>query len=193
MVFVSQALQGGPHNHTISGLAVALKMATAPEFMDYQQQIVKNAKALADQLIGHGYSLVSGGTDNHLMLVDLKPSGVDGSRVQIILDLVSITLNKNSVPGDKSAMNPGGIRIGTPALTTRGFDEDDFRRVGDLIHRGIEIAQACKAATPAPGKLADFKAYMASEGEAREDIKALREEVEGFAGGFPMPGLDSGY
>mmetsp|Transcript_13475 Transcript_13475/g.34578 ORF Transcript_13475/g.34578 Transcript_13475/m.34578 type:complete len:514 (+) Transcript_13475:144-1685(+) len=190
---VFPALQGGPHNHTISGLAVALKMATAPEFMDYQQQIVKNAKALADQLIGHGYSLVSGGTDNHLMLVDLKPSGVDGSRVQIILDLVSITLNKNSVPGDKSAMNPGGIRIGTPALTTRGFDEDDFRRVGDLIHRGIEIAQACKAATPAPGKLADFKAYMASEGEAREDIKALREEVEGFAGGFPMPGLDSGY
>ena len=186
---VFPALQGGPHNHTISGLAVALKAAQAPEFQTYQEQIVKNAKALADSLMGHGYSLVSDGTDNHLMLVDLKPSGVDGSRVQTILDLVSITLNKNSVPGDKSAMNPGGIRIGTPALTTRGFDEDDFRRVGDLIHRGIQIAIDCKAQTPAPGKLADFRAYMAAEGESRQDIAALRDEVEAFAGSFPMPGL----
>uniref|UniRef100_A0A061RCE7 Serine hydroxymethyltransferase n=1 Tax=Tetraselmis sp. GSL018 TaxID=582737 RepID=A0A061RCE7_9CHLO len=186
---VFPALQGGPHNHTITGLAVALKAAQAPEFVDYQKQIVKNAHALAARLMEHGYTLVSGGTDNHLMLVDLKPNGIDGSRVQTILDLVSITLNKNSVPGDKSAMNPGGIRIGTPALTTRGFLEDDFRRVGDLIHRGICIAKECKAATPAPGKLADFRAYMASEGESRSDIRALREEVEAFAGSFPMPGL----
>lgn len=184
-----QALQGGPHNHTISGLAVALKAAQMPEFIGYQKQIVKNAKALAARLVDHGYTLVSGGTDNHLMLVDLKPNDLDGSRVQTILDLVSITLNKNSVPGDQSAMNPGGIRIGTPALTTRGFDEDDFRRVGDLIHRGIQIAKECKMATPAPGKLLDFRAYMAAEGEARQDIAALRAEVEAFAGSFPMPGL----
>jgi len=186
---VFPALQGGPHNHTISGLAVALKAAQAPEFNLYQQQIVKNSKAMAERLMEHGYKLVSGGTDNHLMLVDLKPSGVDGSRVQTILDLVSITLNKNSVPGDKSAMNPGGIRIGTPALTTRGFDEDDFRHVADLVHRGISIAKECKEATPAPGKLADFRAYMAAEGNSRPDIQALRAEVEAFAGSFPMPGL----
>ena len=82
-----------------------------------------------------GYSLVSGGTDNHLVLVDLKPAGIDGARVQGVLDLASITLNKNSVPGDTSAIVPGGIRIGTPALTTRGFREADFVRVADFLDR----------------------------------------------------------
>lgn len=82
-----------------------------------------------------GYTLVSGGTDNHLVLVDLKPSGIDGARVQSVLDLASITVNKNSVPGDKSAIIPGGVRIGTPALTTRGFKEDDFVRVADFLDR----------------------------------------------------------
>lgn len=82
-----------------------------------------------------GYELVSGGTDNHLILVDLKPAGVDGARVQSVLDLASITVNKNSVPGDKSAIIPGGVRIGTPALTTRGFKEDDFVKVADFLDR----------------------------------------------------------
>ena len=82
-----------------------------------------------------GYTLVSGGTDNHLVLVDLKPSGVDGARAQSVLDLASITVNKNSVPGDKSAIIPGGVRIGTPALTTRGFKEEDFVKVADLLDR----------------------------------------------------------
>jgi glycine hydroxymethyltransferase len=88
-----------------------------------------------------GYKIVSGGTDNHLILVDLKPSGIDGARVQQVLDLAHITLNKNSVPGDQSAVVPGGIRIGTPALTTRGFREADFVHVADLLHRGVQIAQ----------------------------------------------------
>ena len=82
-----------------------------------------------------GYTLVSGGTDNHLVLVDLKPSGVDGARVQSVLDLASITVNKNSVPGDKSAIIPGGVRIGTPALTTRGFKEEDFVKIADFLDR----------------------------------------------------------
>ena len=82
-----------------------------------------------------GYELVSGGTDNHLILVDLKPAGVDGARVQSVLDLASITVNKNSVPGDKSAIIPGGVRIGTPALTTRGFKEEDFVKVADYLDR----------------------------------------------------------
>ncbi len=90
-----------------------------------------------------GYTLVSGGTDNHLVLVDLKPSGVDGARVQNVLDLVGITLNKNSVPGDKSAVVPGGVRIGTPALTTRGFTEKDFERVADLFDRWGPACQSC--------------------------------------------------
>ena len=103
--------------------------------------------------------------------------------------LVSITLNKNSVPGDQSAVVPGGIRVGTPALTTRGFREPDFERVGDLIHAGVQIALDCKAKTPAPAKLKDFAQYLAAEGAAREDVRRLRAEVEDFAGSFPMPGL----
>lgn len=84
--------------------------------------------------------MISGGTDNHLILVDLKPQGIDGNRVQHVLDMAHVTLNKNAVPGDKSAMVPGGIRVGTPAMTTRGFKEDDFRRVADIIDRWANSA-----------------------------------------------------
>lgn len=126
-------LQGGPHNHTISGLAVALKMANTEEFRGYQRQVIANCQALAARLLERGYTLVSGGSDNHLVLVDLKPKGIDGARVQQVLDLVHITLNKNSVPGDQSAIVPGGIRIGTPALTTRGFTEEDFVQVRAMV------------------------------------------------------------
>ena len=91
------------------------------------------------RLLSLGYTLVSGGTDNHLVLVDLKPSGVDGARAQSVLDLASVTVNKNSVPGDKSAIIPGGVRIGTPALTTRGFKEDDFVKVADFLDRCVRL------------------------------------------------------
>ncbi|GIM06818.1 hypothetical protein Vretimale_11062 [Volvox reticuliferus] len=186
---VFPGLQGGPHNHTISALAVALKMANTEEFRVYQQQVVANCQALCKRLQAHGYKVVSDGTDNHLVLIDLKPAGIDGARVQTVLDQVSITLNKNSVPGDKSAMVPGGIRIGTPALTTRGFQEKDFEQVADFIHRAIQIAKDCQAKTPAPGKLKEFKEYVEGTGASRPDIVALRGEVEALAQSFPMPGL----
>ncbi|WIA37530.1 hypothetical protein OEZ86_014437 [Tetradesmus obliquus] len=186
---VFPGLQGGPHNHTISALAVALKQANTAEFKQYQQQVVANCQALSARMQKLGYSIVSGGTDNHLILVDLKPNGIDGARVQTVLDLVSITLNKNSVPGDKSAMVPGGMRIGTPALTTRGFKEAEFVQVADFIDRAVKIAADCRDKTPAPGKLKEFKAYMAAEGEQRQDIAQLRQEVEALATSFPMPGL----
>jgi len=186
---VFPGLQGGPHNHTISALAVALKQANTQEFKQYQQQVVANCQALSKRMTELGYTIVSGGTDNHLILVDLKPNGIDGARVQNVLDEVHITLNKNSVPGDKSAMVPGGMRIGTPALTTRGFKEADFVKVAEYIHRAVEIAKDCRDKTPAPGKLKEFKAYLANEGQQREDIKQLRKEVEGLAASFPMPGL----
>ena len=121
---VFPGLQGGPHNHTIGGLAVALKQACEPEFKVYQQQVVKNSQALATRLVELGYTLVSGGTDNHLVLLDLRPKGLDGARVEAVLEKAEITLNKNSVPGDKSAIVPGGIRIGAPAMSTRGLVEE---------------------------------------------------------------------
>ncbi|KAG7673669.1 hypothetical protein KSW81_006865 [Nannochloris sp. 'desiccata'] len=186
---VFPGLQGGPHNHTISGLAVALHAAATPEFKEYQKQVIANARALSDRLQELGYCIVSGGTDNHLILVDLKPSGIDGARVQTVLDLVSITLNKNSVAGDQSAVVPGGIRVGTPALTTRGFKEEDFKRVADFIDRGVKIALELKASTPAPGKLKDFSAHANSAGANMDQVKQLKAEVEAFASSFPMPGL----
>jgi len=179
-------LQGGPHNHTIGALAYALKQASQPEFKAYQKQVVSNAQALAARLMELGYSLVSDGTENHLVLVDLKPAGIDGARVETVLDMVSITLNKNSVPGDRSAIVPGGIRIGAPALTTRGFVESDFERVVDFIHRGVEIAKDLKARTPEPAKLKDFKKFVASQ--TFPEIDQLKKEVNAFAAAFPMPG-----
>merc|ERR1719198_2579886 len=133
--------QGGPHNHTITALATALKQATSPEFLAYQEAVLSNSQALAQAMVSRGYKLVSGGTDNHLLLVDLKPSGIDGARVESVLEAAQIALNKNTVPGDKSAFIPGGIRIGTPALTTRGFTEAHFETVADFIHRGVECAK----------------------------------------------------
>jgi glycine hydroxymethyltransferase len=141
---VFPGLQGGPHNNTIGALTVCLKHAQSPEFKAYQKQVVANCRALAKQLVELGYELVSGGTDNHLVLVDLRPLGLDGARVEKILDLASITLNKNSVPGDKSALVPGGIRIGTPAMTTRGFSEKEFIATADLIHEGVQITLDAK-------------------------------------------------
>jgi len=184
---VFPGLQGGPHNHAIGALAFALKQAAQPEFRKYQEQVVSNAAALAQRLSQLGYSLVSGGTENHLVLVDLKPKGVDGARVETILDLCQITLNKNSVPGDRSAIVPGGIRIGAPALTTRGFVEEDFEKVADLVHRGIQIAVDLKARTPGEGKLKDFKAFVKSQ--SFPEIDALKADVNEFALAFPMPGL----
>ena len=113
--------QGGPHNHTIAALATALKQANTAEYKAYQGQVLRNSKAFADRLTSQGYSLVGGGTDNHLVLVNLKKSrdGLDGARVERVMELANLAANKNTVPGDVSAMTPGGIRMGTPALTSR--------------------------------------------------------------------------
>jgi glycine hydroxymethyltransferase len=180
--------QGGPHNHTISALAVALKQAATPEYKEYQQQVLKNCKALNDRLQELGYSIVSGGTDNHLLLIDLKPQSVDGARVERILELASIAANKNTVPGDKSALVPGGLRVGTPALTSRGFLEKDFVKVADFIHDGIQIAQKAKAA--APGKtLKDFNSYVDQNLESL-GVKNLQNRVEDYCVTFDAVGFD---
>lgn len=118
------------------GIATALKQAATPQFRTYQEQVLKNAKILAEHLQKNGYTCVSGGTDNHLVWVDLRPSGLNGARAEKVLEEISIACNKNTVPGDKSALNPGGIRLGTPALTTRGLKEEDIIQVVKFIHEG---------------------------------------------------------
>jgi glycine hydroxymethyltransferase len=131
-------VQGGPLMHVIAAKAVALKEALSPEFKTYQAQIVKNAKALAAALTGEGWRLVSGGTDNHLMLIDVFAKGITGKIAEKALDRAGITVNKNTIPFDtNSPMVASGIRVGTPALTTRGMKEADMEKVGLLISRAL--------------------------------------------------------
>lgn len=186
---VFPGLQGGPHNHTIAALAVALKMAQEPEFVTYQQKVLDNAQVLAKELIAKDYELVSGGTDNHLMLVNLKSKGMDGARVERVLELSGIALNKNTVPGDKSAFNPGGIRMGTHAMTTRGCEEADFKSIAGYLDRGIAIAAQVKKELGPDAKIAAFREAL-ENGAGASEIKALKEEVEEFALGFEPIGFE---
>jgi glycine hydroxymethyltransferase len=131
---VFPGIQGGPLEHVIAAKAVALGEALTPEFKQYARQVVTNAQTLAAALVDRGYAIVSGGTDTHLMLVDLRPKNVTGKEAQELLDRAAITVNKNTIPGDpQKAFVTSGIRIGTPAVTTRGFTEAEMERVAGLI------------------------------------------------------------
>ena len=178
--------QGGPHNHTITALAVALKQATTPEFKQYQEQVIKNAKAFEIELKKLGHKLVADGTDSHMVLIDLRPKALDGARVEAVLEQINIACNKNSIPGDKSALTPCGIRVGMPAMTSRGFGEKDFERVADYIDKAISLCKKIQGELPKEAnKLKDFKARVASE-EVSE-ILALRKEIASWASSFPLP------
>lgn len=176
--------QGGPHNNTIAGIAVALKQAASPEWKAYAQQIRKNCAAMAAKLKSYGYKIVTDGTDNHLILWDLRPHKLTGSKMEKICDYVNITLNKNAVHGDRSAAVPGGCRVGAAALTSRSLKEADFEKIAEYLDRAAKIALRIQAKT---GKmLKDFVAEVAKD----EEVKALQKEVETFARSFPMPGFD---
>lgn len=180
--------QGGPHNHTISALATALKQATTPEYKAYQAQVMKNSAALAKALMSMGYKLVGGGTENHLVLVDLKNSrDIDGARVERVMELANLAANKNTIPGDVSAMTPGGIRMGSPALTSRGFTEEDFVKVAQFFDRSVSIAVDIKKKTG--GKVKDFKAALEKGPDKYPELVALRNEVIAFASKFPTIGF----
>jgi glycine hydroxymethyltransferase len=157
-------LQGGPHNHQTAAIAVALREAATPEFKEYGKQVVKNAKRLAERLMSKDYQLVTGGTDNHLLLIDLTNKDVIGKDAESALGKAGITVNKNTVPFDpRPPFNPSGIRLGTPALTTRGLKEAEMDKVADWIDAAIK---------------------------ARDDDKKLatiHEEVREFTKAFPLP------
>ncbi|CAN0092716.1 unnamed protein product [Rangifer tarandus platyrhynchus] len=186
---VFPGLQGGPHNHAIAGVAVALKQAMTPEFRAYQRQVVANCRALAEALMGLGYRVVTGGSDNHLILVDLRSKGTDGGRAEKVLEACSIACNKNTCPGDKSALRPSGLRLGTPALTSRGLLEEDFQKVAHFIHRGIELTLKIQDAVGVKATLKEFMEKLAGAEEHQQAVAALRAEVESFATLFPLPGL----
>jgi len=178
--------QGGPHNHTITALAVALKQATTPEFKQYQEQVIKNAKALEVEFKKLGYKLVADGTDSHMVLLDLTSTKLDGARVEAVLEQVNIACNKNSIPGDKSALTPGGIRIGAPAMTSRGFGEEHFKKVANYVDQCIKICREVQDALPKPNNMKkDFMAKVAS-GEVAK-INEMKKEIAAWAGSFPLP------
>ena len=140
---VFPGVQGGPLMHVIAAKAACFGEALRPEFKEYQKQIIENASELSRQLKEHGYRIVSGGTDNHLMLVDVRPKGINGKTAQTVLDASGITVNKNSIPFDtESPFKAGGIRIGTPAVTTRGMGQKEMLIVADFIHEALEHREA---------------------------------------------------
>ncbi|MGB0313927.1 MAG: serine hydroxymethyltransferase [Parvibaculales bacterium] len=162
-------IQGGPLMHVIAAKAVAFGEALQPDYKVYIQQVVQNAKALADTLLGHGFDIVSGGTDNHLVLVDLRPKGLTGDVAEAAMERAFITCNKNGVPFDPAPpMVTSGVRLGTPAGTTRGFGVAEFQKVGDFIARVLD-------------------AVAANNGEAvPEEEAAVRAEVEALCARFPI-------
>jgi glycine hydroxymethyltransferase len=178
--------QGGPHNHTITALAVALKQVDTPEFKQYQEQVIKNAKALENEFKTLGHKLVSDGTDSHMVLVDLRAKSLDGARVEAVLEQINIACNKNSIPGDKSALTPCGIRIGAPAMSSRGMGEEDFKRIARYIDQTITLCKKIQSELPKEAnKLKDFKAKVSDD--SVPEILALRKEVAQWASAFPLP------
>ncbi|MBX9577763.1 MAG: serine hydroxymethyltransferase [Chthoniobacterales bacterium] len=161
---VFPGVQGGPLMHVIAAKAVCLHEALQPSFRDYAKQIVLNAQALAGRLMELGYTIVSGGTDNHLMLVDLRPRGIQGLEAQETLDRVAMTVNKNAIPFDTEPITKtGGIRLGTAALTTRGLREADMIKVAEFLHQGLENRHNDEA------------------------LLQLRKQVTDFTKNFPIP------
>ena len=163
---VFPALQGGPHNHTTAAIGVALREASTDAFRAYGQQVVSNAKALAGELLERGFRLVSGGTDNHLILIDLTDKGVFGKKAAKALDRAGIVCNYNTIPNDpRKPFSPSGIRIGTPAVTSRGMGKTEMRQIAAWMDRVVG----------AP--------------EDEEQVERVRGEVQEFCAAFPVPGI----
>ncbi|EJF63611.1 SHMT-domain-containing protein, partial [Dichomitus squalens LYAD-421 SS1] len=189
---VFPACQGGPHNNTIAGIATALHQACQPTWKAYAKQVIANATTLGKELVARGYKLQTSGTDNHLVLWDLRPLGLTGSKLEKLCDIVGITINKNAVSGDTNAQVPGGIRLGTAALTSRNMTEDDMKVVADFLHRAVQLSLTLQkeagskllkdfvrvATTPADGKV------------GAQQVAGLRKEVREFARRWPLPGVD---
>lgn len=160
---VFPGLQGGPHENVIAAKAVAFKEALEPNFKEYAKQIIQNTSVLADKLDEYGFDLVFGGTDNHLLLIDVTDKGVTGKQVEKALDKAGITINKNTIPNDpRSPMDPSGIRLGTPAITTRGMKEPEMQQIADWINRAV------------------------NNHEDSEALESIRTEVKALTERFPL-------
>ncbi len=166
--------QGGPHNNTISAITTALKQVNTTEFKEYSKQVIKNAQIMSDKLIEFGFEILTGGTDNHLILVNLKNKGISGNEFEKVAEMCNVSVNKNTIFTDKSAFNPSGIRIGSPAMTTRGFKEDDFIFVAEIIN---EITNLCILIKDSGEKDCKIDVFLKNATNFNESIAKISDKV----------------
>lgn len=179
---VFPSLQGGPHNNHTAALAVAFKQVNTDGYRAYIKQVKRNASALAVSLMRRGCKIVTNGTDNHLLLWDLRPLGLTGARFEVVCEQCGMTLNKNAVYGDSGSVAPGGVRIGTPAMTTRGCREAEMEIIADFLVRAVQVAQA--VLREHPRRQRDFIALLRDNPKA----KLLLRDAQAFASGLKIPG-----
>lgn len=183
---VFPALQGGPHNATIGALAFQLREVAGPEFREYCERVVANCQALSSYLSEHGAKLVTGGTDNHLLLWDLKSEGLSGAKMEKVCEEASIIVNRNTIASDASPISPGGVRLGSCAMTTRMVDEEGFKKIGAFLIRARDIATGIQKRSGK--KLAKFLAALHDQDlPEREALTQLQEEVESWASALYFP------
>jgi glycine hydroxymethyltransferase len=175
--------QGGPHNNTIAAITTALKQINTDEFKEYSKQVIINAKYLADYLIDMNYDIITGGTDNHIILVNLKNKGISGARFEKIAELCNISVNKNTIATDKSAFNPSGVRLGTAAITSRGFVEDDMKFVVDMIDCIVRLTQEIQEQCQTT-KLDEFINKIT---DFTNEINVIKNTVSQYCSNFPLP------
>lgn len=191
---VFPACQGGPHNNAIAAIAVQQKEVKTKEFHEYSRMVVKNCSILCDFLKSNGYRILTGGSDTHLLIWDQRSTNINGTKFQCICDLVNITLNKNTIPGDTSSINPNGVRIGTAAMTTRGCMEHDFEMVGSFLIRALKIAKDVQNllnedTTIKKGTANERFKHLATTRFAESQLEQ-RSDITRWATPFFMPGLE---
>ncbi|KAI0989680.1 hypothetical protein GJ496_002348, partial [Pomphorhynchus laevis] len=190
---VFPCLQGGPHENNIAGIAVALKILKSPAFEQYAKQVIANSQQLAETLCSLGYKLVTGGTENHMVLIDLNPQKIDGSMAERILECISIAVNKNTIASDKSVLRPHGLRLGSAAMTSRGMGVKEFEKIANFIHQALTIAIRVvkfeyfeKTDETLAMKFEDMLKHPA----VSEQLSQLKTKVVEMCSVFPMPGND---
>jgi glycine hydroxymethyltransferase len=192
---VFPGLQGGPHNNQIAAVAVALREAKSPEYHQYIAQVLQNAKRLAENLRDMGYTILTGGTDNHLFLWDLEHKhggGPTGSVFEALCEVTNISVNKNSLPNDTSALNPGGVRIGTPAVTSRGMKQPEMHTIANFLHRIYSIGKSLTVDATEKNcnlKGTDVRMSLSQSPEYSSKIREIAEEVRLFTGEYVLPSV----
>lgn len=180
---VFPSLQGGPHNNTIAGIATALKQVATEEYIAYAKQVILNARTLAYHLQMAKIPVATGGTDNHIVLMNVVATGCSASRYERLCELVNVSVNKNTMSHDKSALNPSGIRLGTPAMTSRGFVEEDFMFVSMVLVKLIDLCKKIESETTGKS-LAEFNTVCK---KYEEEIQEIKNEVTGYVSKLPYP------